>query len=771
MATSLIIVESPFKAKTIQKYVGHNYVVESCYGHIRDLPSNKKGIDIEANFQPSYEISKDKMPIVKKLQKLVKTAKKVYLASDDDREGEAIAWHLKEALNITEDKLNRIVFKEITKKAILHSLEHPRGIDTGLVNSQQARRILDRIVGYDISPILWKKMKPGLSAGRVQSVAVKMIVEREREAHNFVSTSSFKVVANFFTGEETDTNIKAQLAKKLSDYQTCYDFLKSCQDSKFTILSIENTPHKKSPNPPYTTSTLQQEANYTLGYSVSKTMLLAQRLYEEGKISYMRTDSVRISKDAIENAKSQINRLYGDTFFCERHYASKSSNVQDAHEAIRPTDFSQRIVSDDQSEQKLYEMIWKRALASQMADAQIERTTVKIGISNNTENHLIAKGEVIKFAGFMKVYGNTESANILPAMNIGQQLLLEKMVGKQVFTKPPSQFTEASLVKHLEEQGIGRPSTYAPTISTIQNRGYVIKDSRPGKEVDCIELKLENNLISKNSVKEIVGNEKNKLFPTNIALLVNDFLAEHFDDITDYEFTAKLEESLDNIAYKAEPWTSVLKKFYTNFEPKVLAINAEQKKYINKVRELGIDPQTNKPVIARMGRFGPLVQIGDENDIEKPKFSSLKKGQLIETITLEEALELFKLPRIVGELDKEVIKANIGRFGPYLLHKGAFYSLGKNYDPLLITQSEAIKFILDKKEAEQKKIIKSFEESDIIVAQGRWGAYIKHQNGNVKLPKDIDPSNLTLEKCQEIIAASKPSQSKNKKAKTRKSTK
>ncbi len=758
MSKNLLIVESPAKAKTIQGYLGKDYEVASCNGHIRDLPKNKKAIDVEQGFQPTYEINKDKQQLVQALKERAKKATQVYLASDDDREGEAISWHLKEALVLDESKVRRIVFREITQNAILNAIQSPRGIDLALVNSQQARRVLDRLVGYDLSPLLWKKIKPGLSAGRVQSVAVRMIVERERAIHTFQQTKYFVVTALFDLGQ--GRYLQAELAERFQTQEQAYEFLTQCIEASFFIKNLEKKPSKRSPAPPFITSSLQQEASYKLGYTVNRTMVLAQNLYEAGKISYMRTDSFNLSQDAIQGAQQELEQAYGAKYFQARKYKSKSA-AQEAHEAIRPTDFSQRVVSQDPSEQRLYELIWRRALASQMADAQLEKTTATIGISTSPKT-LVAQGEVVKFEGFLKVYtasreeeDNTEQATMLPPLNIGQTLLLEHMQARERFTKPPARYTEASLVKELEEQGIGRPSTYAPIISTIQQRGYVVKESREGQERAYQVWTLQDKLIKAEKRLEIVGTEKNKLFPTDIAMVVNDFLVERFDEITDYGFTAKVEEELDKIATGDKEWRNMLADFYKNFHPKVEESAQLERSSVSTARLLGKDPVTGKPVFARLGKYGPLVQVGEtptEDTGEQPRFASLRPGQRLENIHLEEALKLFQLPREVGAWEGYPIIANAGRFGPYLKYQDKFYSLPKGEDPFSVTDSRAIEIIQAKQALDAKKLIKSFaEDPSIQVLNGQYGPYIKAGDKNVRLPKDLDPNQLTLEACRVLI--------------------
>ena len=760
MPKNLVIVESPAKAKTIEKYLGDDFTVASSYGHVRDLPKGDNAIDKENNFKPTYEISKDKVSVIKTLKSLVKDSELIYLASDDDREGEAISWHLKEALNLDDANTRRIVFREITKNAILNAIQNPRGIDLDLVNAQQARRVLDRLVGFELSPILWKKIKTGLSAGRVQSVAVRLVVEREREIEKFNPKISFKVVAEFDMGE--GKVLQAELGKRFTTEAEAFDFLNTCISADFSISNLETKPAKRSPAPPFTTSTLQQEASRKLSFSVAQTMTLAQRLYENGHISYMRTDSVNLSQEAVKGASDQIVGNYGENYLQNRVYKTKSQSAQEAHEAIRPTNFAESSLGTDRNEQRLYELIWKRAIASQMADAQIEKTIATIDISTSDQN-LTAQGEVVKFDGFLKVYlestdddeENGEAKGMLPPLTIGQQLQLKLMRSRQGFSRPPARYTEASLVKKLEEMGIGRPSTYAPTISTIQKRDYVNKENRDGKEREYVDLVLQNGAVNRSVKTEVSGTEKNKLFPTNTAMIVNDFLVQHFENIIDYSFTAKVEKQFDEIARGGQQWDEMIDRFYGDFHPMVEKTENIERSEVGRSRELGSDPETGKPVVAKLGKFGAYVQIGenpsDDETQEKPKYASLRKGQLIENITLEDALELFKLPREVGTFEDEVIIAAIGRFGPYVKHQNKFVSIPKEEDPLSITEERAIELIKEKRKQEAEKYIKTFPENDqIMVLNGRYGPYIKAGKKNVKIPKDKVPEELTLEECLEL---------------------
>jgi DNA topoisomerase-1 len=757
MSKNLVIVESPAKAKTIEGYLGKDFKVASSYGHIRDLPKGDKAIDIHNRFKPTYEVTADKKEVIKQLKSLVKDAEIVFLASDDDREGEAISWHLKEVLKLKDENTRRIVFREITKNAIIKAIENPRKIDIDLVNAQQARRILDRLVGFELSPILWKKIKTGLSAGRVQSVAVRLTVEREREIEKFKAKSSFRITAQFEVAGKT---LNAELPKKFPTEEEATAFLKKCLGANFEIENLETKPGKKSPAAPFTTSTLQQEASRKLYFSVAQTMSVAQKLYEGGKITYMRTDSVNLSEDAMQSAKNEILSAYGPEFHEARKYTSKSEGAQEAHEAIRPTEFSKHEVNGDRNEQRLYELIWKRAIASQMADAKLEKTVATIGISTTPEK-LTASGEVIKFEGFLKVYlestdeepDEEESGNkgLLPPLSVGQVLDLLEMKGRESFTRSAPRYTEASLVKKLEELGIGRPSTYAPTISTIQKRDYVIKESREGTERKYLEMKIDKKEFSKSEKTEITGADKNKLFPTNIAMVVNDFLVEHFPNVIDYSFTAKVEKEFDDIAHGGQDWQDMIDNFYGKFHTRVEETANVARADVNSARELGKDPKTGKPVIARLGKFGPLVQIGEQEDEEK-QFASMKKGQFIENISLEDALELFKLPREVGVFEEKSMVAGVGRFGPYIRHDGKFVSLKKEQDPLAINDEEAIQLILEKREADEKKHIKSFEENpEIQILNGRWGPYIKFGKNNFKIPKDKEAESLTYNETIEII--------------------
>ena len=755
MSKNLVIVESPAKAKTIEGYLGKNYKVASSYGHVRDLPKGNKAIDIENGFTPTYEVLADKKQVITELKGLCEKSEMVFLATDDDREGEAISWHLKEALSLDDAQTRRIVFREITKNAINNAIQTPRGIDIDLVNAQQARRVLDRLVGFELSPVLWKKIKNRLSAGRVQSVAVRIIVDREREINKFNAKSYYRIMAFFKLDKGKE--LKAELSKKFDSEKDAYDFLTTCLESTFSIKSIETKPLKKSPAPPFTTSTLQQEASRKLGFSVVQTMVLAQRLYEAGKISYMRTDSLSLSQEAIQSATTEINKEYGSKFIKVRHYKTKSSNAQEAHEAIRPTDFSLHETGGERKEQRLYELIWKRTIASQMASAQLEKTTATIAISASPET-FIAIGEVIKFEGFLKVYIEStndeekqESYGMLPPLEINQILDLNYIKARQSFTRPAARYTEASLVKKLEEMGIGRPSTYVPTISTVQKRDYVFKESREGHERKYVELKLKDKTINKSENVEITGTEKNKLFPTNTAMVVNDFLVDRFPNVIDFAFTARIEKEFDEIARGSLSWNKMIKVFYTKFHDLIEKTENVDRSEVGSTRKIGIDPKSGKPVIARLGPFGPLIQIGNSDDEDKPRYGKMRKDQFIESITLEEALDIFKLPRVVGEFEDKEIVAAIGRFGPYIRHDGMFVSIPKDEDPLEITANRSIDLIKAKRKADADKFIKDFPENpDVRILKGRWGPYIKVAKKNVKIPKEVDPKDLTLEKCLEM---------------------
>lgn len=763
MAKNLLIVESPAKAKTITKYLGGDFIVASSYGHIRDLPKNNHAIDIDNNFLVQYEVSKEKEKVVSELKKLKKSVQEVYLATDEDREGEAISWHLCEVLGLDEKTTKRVTYTEITESAIKKAIANPRKIDMDLVNAQQARRVLDRLVGFGISPILWRKVRPNLSAGRVQSVAVRILVEREREILNFSSKSSFKLVGTFNTKDiqGNDATFKAEASKDIENKTNAEKTLERFIDATFHVANIEKKPGKRSPSAPFTTSTLQQEASKKLSFSVTKTMLVAQKLYEAGHITYMRTDSVNLSQTALEESKKSILNIYGaDYYDSPRIYKGKTANAQEAHEAIRPTNFNNNTISGDSDEQRLYDLIWKRSIASQMTDAKIENTVVTIENDKN-EIPLIAKQEVVQFDGFLKAYiaesddedEEKGSSALLPPLNVGQELPLNHLTATEKFSKHPPRYNEAALVKKLEELGIGRPSTYAPTISTIQNRNYVLKDSRDGKEIDFHVIELKNNIIKAKAQKMISGAEKNKLFPTDIGILVTDFLSQYFTNIIDYKFTAKIEEEFDKISHGDIEWQDMLSDFYTPFKIEV-ETTLETAERVSGERVLGNHPETNEVVLVRMGRFGPMAQIGvipeDDPDF-KPRYAKLQRGQNIETISLEEALSLFRLPRELGEFENKPIKVNIGRFGPYLQHNSGFISLKKEDDPYTIDFETAVLRIEEKRTSDANKLILDFSEHDIQVLNGRWGPYIKKGKDNFKIPKTTDASTLSLEACFDII--------------------
>jgi DNA topoisomerase I len=763
MMKNLVIVESPAKAKTIEKFLGKDFHVKSSFGHVRDLSKTQLGIDIENNFTPKYEISPDKKKVVAELKKLANDAEMVWLATDEDREGEAISWHLADTLNLDIAKTKRIVFHEITKSAILKAIENPRSINKQLVDAQQARRVLDRLVGYEISPILWKKVKPALSAGRVQSVAVRLIVEREDEIKAFETATFYKVTAQFEGAQEGETfKLTAELPERLKSLQVAQAFLEKCIPADFSVINIETRPARKSPAPPFTTSTLQQEASRKLGFSVAKTMMVAQQLYEAGHITYMRTDSVNLSDSALAIAKTEIENLFGKDYVKIRKYATKTKGAQEAHEAIRPTYLNNREIKGDASQQRLYELIWKRTIASQMSDAILEKTNVDIKISTTTEL-LVARGEVIKFDGFLKVYmessddENGESKEgILPPLKIGEPLELLEMLATQRFTLHPPRYTEASLVKKLEELGIGRPSTYAPTISTIQKREYVVKEDRTGTQREYMSLLLKNGKITQAKKTENVGFEKNKLFPTDIGVLVNQFLVQNFINILDYNFTAKVEKEFDEIAIGQKVWNEVIKAFYNPFHEQVEEVLSKSEK-VKGEKLLGKDPKTGKNVYVKLGRYGAIVQLGESDTDEKPQFAGLRKEHSMESITLDDALELFKFPRIIGSYENKELSVGIGRFGPYVKHDSKFYSLKKTDDPSTLEETSAIELIEEKKKQEKEKLIKSFDKNDDIkVLNGRYGPYIAAGKSNYRIPKKIDPASLTLEQCLEIIEKEGP---------------
>lgn len=762
MQKNLVIVESPAKAKTIEKFLGADYKVLSSYGHIRDLKKKEFSIDT-TNFAPQYEIPSEKTKLVNELKAEAKNAGTVWLASDEDREGEAISWHLYEVLGLKPEQTKRIVFHEITKPAILQAIEHPRDIDLNLVNAQQARRVLDRIVGFKLSPVLWKKVKPALSAGRVQSVAVRLIVEREREIQQFKSEESYRVVALFTPANSKEgTEIKAELNQRFKNKEEATRFLESCKDAAFTIRDIATRPQKRMPAAPFTTSTLQQEAAHKLGFTVAQTMMIAQRLYESGRITYMRTDSVNLSSLCINASTAVIKELMGERYVKSRQFHTKTKGAQEAHEAIRPTYMDQTEIEGTPQERRLYDLIWKRTVASQMADAEIEKTTATIQISGQ-DAAFVATGEVIKFDGFLKVYresfdedseNETAEGNLLPPMETGQQLERKEIQALQRFTQHPPRYNEASLVKKLEELGIGRPSTYAPTISTIQQREYVTKGDKGGEEKELVILTLKGDTISQQAKQTVIGAERGKLVPTDVGTVVNDFLLQYFPEIMDYNFTAEVEKKFDDIAEGKTEWTQMMKDFYGDFEPEVeKTLNAKSEHKVGE-RLLGTDPQSGKPVFVKIGRFGPVVQIGTAEDEEKPRFAQMKNGQSLETITLEEALELFKLPRDLGTFENMTVSIGTGRFGPYVLHNKKYVSLPKGSDPMSVTLQEAIKLIIEKRQAEVERHLRKFEEEpELEVLNGRYGPYIAYKGNNYRLSKTLAEraKELTLEECMTVV--------------------
>ncbi len=825
MAKNLVIVESPAKAKTIEKFLGKDFKVESSFGHIADLPSKELGVDVDGDFTPKYQVSKDKKAVVKKLKDLAKVAEMVWLASDEDREGEAIAWHLAEVLKLDKDKTKRIVFHEITKSAIQRAIENPRGIDYDLVNAQQARRVLDRIVGYELSPVLWRKVKGGLSAGRVQSVSVRLIVEREREIQEFSAVASYRIDAEF--SNEDGKSFKAKLPKTFATKDEALKFLKSNTGANFKVANLEKKPAKKSPAAPFTTSTLQQEASRKLYFSVSKTMTMAQRLYEAGLITYMRTDSVNLSNEARKGAEAEINSAFGSEYSKARNYKGKSKGAQEAHEAIRPTDFSRHSVSVDRDQDRLYDLIWKRSIASQMSEAQLERTNVKINASTHAQE-FTANGEVIKFDGFLKVYlegtddEDMEQEGMLPNLRVGEALENKYITGTERFTRAPYRYTEASLVKQLEELGIGRPSTYAPTISTIQNRKYVEKGTVEGQERKYTQLTFNEGAIKDTILTEKVGSDKGKLVPTDVGMIVTDFLVNHFANILDYNFTAKVEADFDDIAEGKEVWTDMMKEFYKEFHPQVEDVQANADRESGE-RILGEDPKSGRQVSVRLGKFGPMVQIGTVDEEEKPKFASLAPDQQLNKITFEEAMDLFQLPKDLGQYNEEELQVAIGRFGPYIRYGKKFVSLPAGVNPLNIDLDEAIELVKekekadapiytyedlpvqkgkgrfgpfikwnsmfinvnkkydwdnlsdadiiqlieDKKQKEIDKLIHSWEEEGIRVEKARWGRHnIIKGKTKIELPKSVDASKLTLKKVMDIIAENAPKKKTRAKKKT-----
>ena len=763
MQKNLVIVESPAKAKTIEKFLGNDFKVMSSYGHIRDLKKREMSIDTKS-LEPEYEIPEEKEKLVKELKANAKKAEKIWLASDEDREGEAISWHLCEVLGLDEEKTNRIVFHEITKPAILEAIEHPRHIDMNLVNAQQARRVLDRLVGFKLSPVLWRKVKPALSAGRVQSVAVRLIVEREREIQNFQSETFYSVNGIFAitNPDGSQTEVRALLDTRFKTHEEVEAFLEKCKEATYTVESVSKKPLKRTPAPPFTTSTLQQEAARKLGFTVSQTMMVAQHLYENGRITYMRTDSVNLSALCINASKEEIKNLYGEEYSKPRQYRTSSKGAQEAHEAIRPTYMNQTEIEGTAQEKKLYDLIWKRTAASQMADAQIEKTTVNITVSGTNEQ-FIAQGEVVKFDGFIKVYRESfdeeelqeeELSHILPPLKKGMELTRREIQAIERFSQGPVRYTEASLVHKLEELGIGRPSTYAPTISTIQQREYVHKGDKKGEERTYTIDTLKGKQIKQSVRKEMAGSDKGKLLPTDIGMVVNDFLMENFQEIMDYNFTAKVERDFDKIAEGGEKWTSMMKHFYKSFEPTVeKTINARQEHKAGE-RQIGVDPKSGRPVFVKIGRFGPVVQIGSADDSEKPQFAQLPSDKSMETLTIEEALELFKLPRTLGEYDGSDVIIGSGRFGAYILHQKKYTSLPKDADPMTVTLDEAIALINEKRQQEEKRHLKTYEEDPKLeVINGRYGPYISYDGKNYRLPKNMHQraAELTYDECMKIV--------------------
>lgn len=762
MHENLVIVESPAKAKTIEKFLGKDYKVMSSFGHIRDLKKKTLSIN-EKTMEPDYEIPEEKRKLVSELKKQVKEAQRVWLASDEDREGEAISWHLCEVLGLDKDNTNRIVFHEITPNAILDAIEHPRHLDMNLVNAQQARRVLDRLVGFKLSPVLWRKVKPALSAGRVQSVAVRLIVEREREIQAFVSEPYYRVSAVFTVpqAEGHIAEVKAELDKRFATREEAVAFLERCRKAQFTVGSVSKKPLKRMPAPPFTTSTLQQEAARKLGYTVTQTMMVAQHLYENGRITYMRTDSVNLSKLALAASRDAITQLWGAEYSHTRNFHTHSKGAQEAHEAIRPTYISEQTIEGTVQERRLYDLIWKRTVASQMAESEIEKTVVTIDIGGQEEK-FIADGEVVTFDGFLKVYHEStddenqdnEGGNTLPALSAGDLLERKTITSTEKYSQGPVRYTEASLVKKLEELGIGRPSTYAPTISTIQQREYVVKGDKAGEERQYVTDTLSANRIVSKTRTEVAGKEKGKLLPTDIGTVVNDFLMEHFPEIMDYNFTAKVESQFDQIAEGHEEWTSMMHNFDHDFEPTVRKVMNARSEHKAGERELGVDPLSHRPVFVKIGRFGPVVQIGSADDEVKPRFAQLPSGKSIETITLDEALELFRLPRNIGEYEGDIVTIGSGRFGPYVQHGGKYVSLPKEMDPMTVTLADAIKLIAEKREQERQRHIKSFEEdSTMQVLNGRFGPYITCDGKNYRLPKSLHEraAQLTYAECKEIV--------------------
>ncbi|MDZ4839550.1 MAG: type I DNA topoisomerase [Bacteroidota bacterium] len=763
MIKNLVIVESPAKAKTIEKFLGDDYIVRSCFGHIRDLASDDKAVDVNNRFAPKYVVPEDKKKLVAELRKLSKEAEQIWLATDEDREGEAISWHLLDELNLDKDKIKRIVFHEITKPAILKAIANPRRIDENLVNAQQARRILDRLVGFELSPVLWRKVQRSLSAGRVQSVAVRVVVDREREVINHIYSSNFKLSAKFHpvenNGQKANAILEAELPERITNEIGAEQFLNECKVASYKITDIEVKPGQKSPGAPFTTSTLQQEASRKLGMSVTRTMMLAQKLYEAGHITYMRTDSVNLSETAIVDIANEVKSQYGEKYSHTRRFTTKNESAQEAHEAIRPTYINVHSTGADDSQRRLYELIWKRSIASQMSNAILEKTNVKISISTKPDKQLVATGEILKFDGFLKVYlegkddeDDEDIKGMLPPLAVGQDLDPIELRSTEKYNRPPARYAEASLVKKLEELGIGRPSTYAPTITTVQKRGYVNKTDHDGYERKVTHFFMMNDEITKSVETEHFGKERNKLFPTNIGIIVNDFLKEHFEDILDYNFTATVEKEFDQIAKGKMEWQSMLENFYHPFH-KNIETTLETSERVKGERLLGEDPTTGKPVFAKVGRYGPMIQIGNLDEEEKPKYAKLRDGMLIETITMDEAMTLFKLPREVGEYDQQAIVVSIGRFGPYVMHAKEFYSLPKTEDPYTISLERSIEIIVTGKEAKAAKQIHTFEYDGKVlnVLNGRFGPYISYDKGNYKIPKTVEAKNLSQDEAIELV--------------------
>lgn len=758
MTKNLIIVESPAKARTIQKFIGKDFTVISSKGHVRDLPQKTLGIDVDGDFEPEYVILDEKKALIQDIRKKSEEAETIWLATDDDREGEAISWHLMEVVKMDPAKVRRIVFHEITKSAIENALSNPRDLNVNLVNAQQARRVLDRLVGFELSPVLWRKVKPQLSAGRVQSVAVELIVEREHEIEKFNTTSFYKVDGVFVPERDAGVRLSAELDRKFNLKEEVTAFLEDCKTATFKVAAVEKSPGKKSPAPPFTTSTLQQEAARKLNFPVSKTMSVAQQLYEAGFITYMRTDSVNLSNLALASAKEMIISIFGKEYSHPRKFVTKTKGAQEAHEAIRPTDMARRTITGDAFQKRLYELIWKRAIASQMSDAKTEKTEIIIPMSTRREK-FIASGEVILFPGFLKIYSDTkdddseEVKDVLPVMQTDDSLRSISIGAVQRFAQPPARYTEGSLVKKMEELGIGRPSTYAPTITTIQKRGYVLKTSRPGKERRVVMLNLKDNVISEEVREEKYGYEKDKIFPTDVGIVVNNYLREHFEDIMDYGFTADVEKDFDEIAEGREQWRDMLKRFYGGFHQSVNTALTHSTRASGE-RLLGIDPKTNQKVFAKLGKYGPMAQIGENNTDEKPRYARLNPNQFIETVTLEEALELFRLPRKLGQWEDAEVTVGTGRFGPYVRHNNVFASIPKNLDPLTVTLEECIRLMEEKRQKDTVRVphvIGHYQDKEIFAALGRYGPYLKYDGKNITLGKDVDLDKLTEEQAVEFL--------------------